>query len=230
MPDSLVPVVMLIAIIALTILLLLTGPDDAVTATTPFALTAYHGVVQVSIGYAAVYYIHIGTQVNVKLAAKDNEAMNKIAERGLLNTLEQMPLFLLGMWLHAIFVNPRTTAAIGWFYVVPRALYPTAYGFYGQFTILVEALTCMNYAAIGWFYAALAFKSFGNVDMHTTINDISPWLMPPGALIGFVAIAICFWVFGPVGSASIMRGVRWDESSAASGEGGGLQQELQESA
>ena len=37
-------------------------------------------------------------------------------------------------------VNPRTTAILGWVYVVARFLYPICYGFYGVFNNLVEVV------------------------------------------------------------------------------------------
>ena len=45
-----------------------------------------------------------------------------------LNMLEQMPLFLIGLWLHAAFVSPAGASVAGWVYVACRAIYPFLLG------------------------------------------------------------------------------------------------------
>lgn len=47
-----------------------------------------------------------------------------ISDRTFLNMLEQCPLFLTGLWMHAIFVSPETAATAGWLYIVFRSMYP----------------------------------------------------------------------------------------------------------
>merc|ERR1719203_1353809 len=170
MPMSGVALVMVTASLALGLLLAAHGPKGAV----PFEglpLPAYYCVGQVNIAYAVAYYGIIGSQISVKMSKPDKE-MSRIAERGLMNTLEQMPIFIMGLWLHAVFVNPATTAICGWFYVVPRALYTCAYGYFGGFSLIVEAIAASNYVAVGWFYMALGAKCFCHVDLHAAITNV----------------------------------------------------------
>jgi len=43
------------------------------------------------------------------------------------NTLEQMPVFLPGLWLFAYYVSPGISAALGVVFIVARALYARGY-------------------------------------------------------------------------------------------------------
>jgi uncharacterized membrane protein YecN with MAPEG domain len=43
------------------------------------------------------------------------------------NTLEQMPVFLPGMWLFAYYVNPNLAAALGIVFIAGRAIYARGY-------------------------------------------------------------------------------------------------------
>lgn len=43
------------------------------------------------------------------------------------NTLEQAIPFLLGLWLHAWFVNPLQAEFLGWWYLASRCIYPIAF-------------------------------------------------------------------------------------------------------
>jgi uncharacterized MAPEG superfamily protein len=50
-----------------------------------------------------------------------------ISDRTFLNMLEQSPLFLMGLWMHAVFVSPESAATAGWLYIVFRAMYPIVF-------------------------------------------------------------------------------------------------------
>merc|ERR1712232_1102878 len=81
------------------------------------------GVAMVSLAHLCSYYAMIGAQVNLKSKDVSPEAKN-IADRAVVNTLEQTWPFLLALWVHACFVNPVTSVPLGWFYVVLRFFYP----------------------------------------------------------------------------------------------------------
>eukprot|EP00614_Pseudopedinella_elastica_P013805 CAMPEP_0172585440 /NCGR_PEP_ID=MMETSP1068-20121228/4865_1 /TAXON_ID=35684 /ORGANISM="Pseudopedinella elastica, Strain CCMP716" /LENGTH=119 /DNA_ID=CAMNT_0013379903 /DNA_START=124 /DNA_END=483 /DNA_ORIENTATION=+ len=50
-----------------------------------------------------------------------------VSDRTFLNMLEQSPLFLLGLWMHAVFISPDSAAAAGWLYLPFRAIYPVVF-------------------------------------------------------------------------------------------------------
>ena len=62
-----------------------------------------------------------------------------------LNTLEQMPPFLVAIWLLAVLVDAQQAALLAWIYVVTRALYPLLYH---NFKLLVSLSTGPGYLVI----------------------------------------------------------------------------------
>ena len=53
----------------------------------------------------------------------------EVADRSVLNLLEQTPPFLLGLWLHALAASPTTAARLGWWWLMLRASYPVAFAY-----------------------------------------------------------------------------------------------------
>merc|ERR1719498_2160183 len=93
-----------------------------------------------------------------------------LADRVVINTLEQMIPFLALMWDHALFVNPETAKLLGWIYVVTRYLYSPLYGMYGMFTVAVEVATQPNYVVIFYYWIALVYKCASGEDFHARVN------------------------------------------------------------
>merc|ERR1719272_806850 len=137
--------------------------------------------------------------------------MKNIALRGMTNTLEQMGPFLVSLWLHAIFVNPRTSWILGVIYVVSRALYTPFYGMYGQFTILVEIATMPNYIVIFWYLLAVVVKITSGNDLHTSIDAVHPALLFLGALAAAILQMINMIGLGKPIVAIIASGVHWEK-------------------
>merc|ERR1711865_1359899 len=127
------------------------GPSAAVADTFP-AATELRGVALVTCAFMFMWYIFLGHQVGIKftegLSADVQEQAKFIADRSVINTLEQALPFLSLMWLHALFVNPVTAGVLGWIYVITRFLYPITYGMYGQFNTAVEIACQPNYVVI----------------------------------------------------------------------------------
>merc|ERR1712070_96043 len=164
----------------------------------------------------ALLYSLFGNQVNIKLGmagapktgpVKEQSAF--IAERSVVNTMEQALPFLALMWLHAMFVNPRVSMVLGWVYVVTRALYPIFYGFYGEFTVLVEFVTWPNYSVIFYLLWAVAYKCISGSDFHTTMNSKSPWLMLISSILVIcVGFTVAMSVLSLPSTMIILRGVK----------------------
>jgi hypothetical protein len=66
------------------------------------------------------------------------------AKRTVGNLMEQTPIFLVGVWLHAVFVNPLSAAQIAWTWLAVRAFYPLVWGILPW----MFAVTLPNYCSI----------------------------------------------------------------------------------
>mmetsp|Transcript_10117 Transcript_10117/g.12276 ORF Transcript_10117/g.12276 Transcript_10117/m.12276 type:complete len:153 (+) Transcript_10117:59-517(+) len=55
------------------------------------------------------------------------EGLGLVSDRTFLNMLEQAPLFLTSLWLHASFVCPQSAANQAWLYITFRAIYPIVF-------------------------------------------------------------------------------------------------------
>lgn len=199
---------MLLAAIVIGGALIYHGPGGAVTGFP--APKDLHGVVFVTLGWVLMWYTFLGNQITFKFAAIDESQKAigaNIADRGVINTMEQGIPFFLVLWMHAIFVNPSTSAVVGLIYVVARYLYPIFYGMYGQFNNLVEISAQINYACITWLAFAILYKCSKDSDLHT---DLSPLLIPPLVLLFCFAITIAFLFGSKPSSTVIMNGVAWE--------------------
>lgn len=75
-----------------------------------------------------------------------------------LNQLEQMPPFLLALWMHALFVDPTRAGQLGLLYTALRALYPFLYQ---NFPILMAVVTFPNYGIIAYLLVTVLLRAFG---------------------------------------------------------------------
>ena len=106
------------------------------------SLEVIAGPVWVTIAYLLLYYAFIGNVARVKVlliaeAKRNGTKFDRYfgryprllaADRIQLNTLEQMPVFLAALWLHAFVVGPDSATFAGALYVVLRGLYPLLLG------------------------------------------------------------------------------------------------------
>mmetsp|Transcript_28609 Transcript_28609/g.62512 ORF Transcript_28609/g.62512 Transcript_28609/m.62512 type:complete len:240 (-) Transcript_28609:13-732(-) len=173
------------------------------------------GVAIVNVFYALGSYILLGHQIGIKfggedLSADERTAASKIAERGVYNNIEQSIPFLILLWLHALFVNPRTSVTLGWIYLASRYAYPITFGMYGQFNSLVEVPQQITYAINFYLIYAVTYKCHTGSDLHTTVNDISPLLMCAVTLVATMTCTVVYLVLGKPGATVIMNGVQWD--------------------
>ena len=99
---------------------------------------------------------------------------------------------------------------LGLIYVIMRYLYPMFYGFYGQFSNMVEISSQMNYVIIFYLFWAIVYKCTKASDLHTDLTNISPFLVP---LVVFLSGVTSFMIFlvGPMPAVTIIsKGVAWD--------------------
>jgi len=123
-------------------------------------------VLKVTLAYVGLWYVFLYMQAGQALLLanrkdKDGKVM-KLAQlkygsalekgksmvrfdRTVGNTLEQMMPFLVGLWLHALFVSVEDAAFWGWLYLLSRSLYPWLFP-YGVPAILIS--TIAGYAVI----------------------------------------------------------------------------------
>lgn len=175
----------------------------------------FHGVVLVTLAWVAVYYMFIGIQIAIKMARY--EVAGKEAEfcatRIFMNCLEQGIPFLLCLWLHAFFVNPRTGAYLGALYVFLRFMYCPFYAWYGQFTVNVEFVTCPMYCTIVWMGIATAWVCLtgpNTPDLHTWLYSISPYMSFAGAFATELVFVFFVFFLGSVCESIVKKGVTWE--------------------
>lgn len=135
----------------------------------PFA-----GPVLVTVAYTVIYYaiMGYGARVKYRLLAEYRERGETFdryfgqdremlaADRMQLNMLEHMPLFLVLLWLNAVFVGPTWATAVGGVFTLARAAYPFALGArVGRMQrMTVFAATGPGYLAIGALMGALVWR------------------------------------------------------------------------
>lgn len=194
--------------------LVASGPDGAVGDTFPAAadlrcLAAVTGV------WVIVWYTLLGNQVAVRFANKPDaykEQASNIALRGVVNGQEQSLPFLVLIWLHALFVNPRTSVPLAWIFVICRYLYPFAYGFYGQMNSLVEMPQQVCYVDIFYLLYAVLYKCWFHGDLHSDVTGTSPALMFLIALLAGFTCTLTFLLVTKPAELIIYAGVDWDKS------------------
>lgn len=212
---------MLVDAIIVGVTLALAGAEGSVgSGALGFPLpVALHGVVGVSAFFVIISYVLLGQQVGIKFhdpkeTGANLPVMQHIAERGVYNNIEQGIPFLVLLWLNALFVNPRTTAILGWIYVASRYFYTIGFGFYGVFSNLVEVFQQLTYA-INWYYLlAVLYKvasSEGSADLHSDVAAKSDWLMILVVFVGVVLNTVTFLIGGMPGTLVIVKGVNWDK-------------------
>lgn len=173
------------------------GPGGAIHRGKYPPSDALQPVALVTIAYLMILYVSFGRQIGVKMASAglpdevQQQAM-KIAERSLYNTIEQMPCFVISMWLHAVFVNPEVSVSLGWLYVFFRFLYGYFYSFYGEMNLTVELATQPNYAVLGWFCLATVVKCSWGTDLHRMLYNQHPAMCLLGALLAQFLLMIVF--------------------------------------
>lgn len=205
---------MVVAALLLGGFLAAVGPLGAVGDIYP-APAEVRGTALVTCVFVALLYIFYGNQVGIRfsegLPADVTEQAKFIADRTVINTVEQGIPFLALMWLEAIFVNPLTATRLGWIYVFFRYLYPVFYGWYGQFTVLIEIATQPNYVIIAYYWVTVFYKCGTGMDLHTRFHSSSPHgnlLMVPLLLVCGCLSFVCFLLLSKPTTMIMINGVK----------------------
>ena len=132
----------------------LTSPSGPMTC-----LDHARGPVLVTLYWVWGFFNSIKSQIMVKSRCGGNEQACKVAERSMMNTLEQGVPFLALFWMTAACVDAAIATSCGFVYCAFRMFYGLSYSYYGGFSMLVEVVTQPNYTVLHVFAGALA--SFG---------------------------------------------------------------------
>lgn len=98
----------------------------------------YKGPIIVTVSYSLLYYVFLLNIMRTKMSLHKKYRANGqnfdryfgqdrtmlAADRIQLNMLEQMPLFLILLWLQSIFVSSQQATILGGIYTISRGIYP----------------------------------------------------------------------------------------------------------
>jgi hypothetical protein len=195
-------------------ILMYVGSEGALSGRFPEADELY-GVALVSCAWIVMFYLFLGYQVLTKFMGESQEVIETvkyITDRTVINTSEQAYMFLMLLWIHAVLVNPHTSAVLGALYVAGRFCYPLAYGTFGGFTNLVEVPAQMGYAVITWLLLAVIYKCSLHKDLHSSLEDVAkPSLIVAAIAANCIVFLLLVIIPGPV-HGIIVRGVKWEKS------------------
>jgi len=118
------------------------GAPSYLPVAMPLTIDSFAGPVLVTVGYVTLYYALLVRVLLVKQRlvrshsargehfdryfSADRELL--AADRAALNLLEQMPPFLVLLWLHAVFVSAPGATLAGGIYLAARAAHPFLLG------------------------------------------------------------------------------------------------------
>lgn len=81
-----------------------------------------------------------------------NDAHKAWGNRIFQNTVEQAPIFLGSLWMHALFVDTSLATSFGWMYMAFRAIYPVIWAlFSGKTTEMFKKLP-LTWAPFPWMF------------------------------------------------------------------------------
>lgn len=196
------------------IALVITGPGGSTGDQFP-GIADLRSLAVVTGVWVIVWYTLLGNQVAVRFVEgkpkEEAAAAAHIALRAVVNSLEQSLPFLVLIWLHAIFVNPRTSVPLAWIFVVCRFFYPFAYGMYGQMSSAVEIPQQICYVDIYYLLYALLYKCCSGNDLHSAVMSISPVLIFVVAFLAGAGVLLTFLGLTIPANLVIYAGVKWDQ-------------------
>lgn len=165
-------------------------------------LASVRWTITASVLYMFVYQTMLMQQMVLKRLwmCTDERALH-VSDRIPLNTLEQMPLFLILMWLFSVYVDSASGGKLGLVYAFYTAAYAFCYAFYGQNTAMLFFSTFPRYFILHYMQASLMWM------IHPISTDLSlrEWLSPSIPLLSvqlfvgyFVMFVLSYVVTYPV--------------------------------
>jgi hypothetical protein len=166
---------------------------DAVQASGPaieqgLSVESVSGLLWVSIGWIFV----VGSITTGQTLTKEmgSESIQHVALRTLGNTLEYGLMTLLLIWMHGLYCNTAAATLFGSIYLIARIFYPVFYGYYGEFTVMVEFSTQPGYFAKGFLLTGLLYTLWTGGDLAAEFASVA---YQPLILIGsWLVFALVF--------------------------------------
>eukprot|EP00929_Paragymnodinium_shiwhaense_P110669 TRINITY_DN7784_c0_g2_i1.p1 TRINITY_DN7784_c0_g2~~TRINITY_DN7784_c0_g2_i1.p1 ORF type:complete len:233 (+),score=39.65 TRINITY_DN7784_c0_g2_i1:72-770(+) len=172
------------------------------------------GCLLVMLGYVLIVFVLLGNQVSLKFEQGSDEELKQqreVAYRGVYNNMEQALPFLIVFWLHALFVNPETTAVLGGAWAISRYLYIICFGWYGRFNSLIELPQSVTYCITWYLTIAVFWKCQMEEDLHSKMagqyGDCGVFIT---TMLAASCAAICFRPLAKLSATIIVKGVAYD--------------------
>ena len=187
-------VLMAVGCIEVATMILYISPKSQPAIDYGCTIESVRGMVVATVLYFVIWYQFLGHQVALKFLLNSTyETAHYIANRIVMNTLEQMSVFLIISWLFTIYIESNLGGTFGLLYVLLTILYGFAYTFYGEFTVLLEISTQPRYIMLGYMAIALLLQASiwtatnnDGGDAPPTLRDILPKSLPLLVVILFV--------------------------------------------
>jgi hypothetical protein len=135
------------------------------------SMESVSGLLWVTIGWIFV----VGSITTGQTLTKEMgpESIQQVALRSLGNTLEYGLMTLLLIWMHGVYCNAAAATLFGAVYLVARLFYPVFYGYYGEFTVMVEFSTQPGYVAKGFLLTGLLYTLSTGRDLAAEFANVA---------------------------------------------------------
>jgi hypothetical protein len=139
---------------------------------TGLTLSSVQWSITATVLYTYVYQAMLGQQVVLKHVwmCKNRRALH-VSDRIPLNTLEQMPLFLVLLWPFTIYIDAEAGGKLGLVYTFYTALYAVCYAFYGMDTAMQLFSTFPRYFILFYMQVSLLWALYYTA-VDSSLRDI----------------------------------------------------------
>lgn len=139
----------------------------------------YHGVMMVTVVNVCQMYGYMLLGATAGLAGKSS-AQLKWADRAFGNYIEQVTMFMLGLWMHAFFVDAEDAAIVGWTFIGFRILYLVIWMLEGKKGDYIGLATVPMYGIVLWLQFSVTLKCVFGFDiaakLHPVQNQVGPFI------------------------------------------------------
>jgi len=163
-----------------------------------------------------VSWVGGGSQYTGQVGNGGNAGSEKVGERILMNFQEWSLGFVVLLWAHAMWVNPRTSFILAMAYIVCRVVYMYAYAFYGTFTYVVPMTTVPCYFYCHYMVWAIILKIQFDIDLHAATEKVSPYLLFVLGFVGLVSWMVVYMMIGGTVSGMAKKGHDWQQANPGS--------------
>ena len=150
----------------------------------------------VTLAWLLMHYNGLGGQMYLKLRTRGaTEPAARLADRIVMDTMEQAAPFLCTLWLYCIYVDARSAGSLGLVYVLARFYYQLAHAYFGVFTIAYEFGTQTASAVIYYFSTCIILALARGIPMTAQLTP-RHWASGVTSFLGLWAIIIFMGVVG----------------------------------